>query len=194
VADLLKVETVAQYIGLSDPSPDLDLIDRLIDAAKDAIEAMTARSLATATTYTEYHDAGRAYIYVRVPPIVSITNLYDDAQTSARSIGSDDWIDDTDDSGQNYRAGKVELWNDESSFGGDRLDAKVVYVGGWTTSTIPQDLLQAWVELVSFWYNNTERTGIRSASQGGQSVQYDENHIPKPLQSVFRRYSIARNW
>lgn len=194
MADLLKAETVAQYIGLSDPSPDLDLIDRLIDAAKDAIEAMTARSLSTATTYTEYHDAGRAYIYVRVPPIVSITNLYDDAQTSARSIGSDDWIDDTDDSGQNYRAGKVELWNDESSFGGDRLDAKVVYVGGWTTSTIPQDLLQAWVELVSFWYNNTERTGIRSASQGGQSVQYDENHIPGPLQSVFRRYSIARNW
>jgi len=188
MADLLTPDDVAPFLGMDDTSADYALLNTLIDAAQETIEQLTNRTLATATTYTEYHDAGDTHIYVDRPPIVSISALYDSAwdkgSNAARTIASTGYITDSDDQGANYRMGKVELCNTESTFGGGRLDAKVTYLGGWTTSTIPADLKQAWCELVAFWFDNPERF----------SVGANNRHVPEPLANVIRRYTLRRNY
>jgi uncharacterized phiE125 gp8 family phage protein len=187
MADLLTAAEVAPFLGTEAVKGDSDFLGVLIDAAQEAIEQLTNRSLNTATTYTEYHDAGGAYIYVDRPPIVSITSLYDGAWTkgsnAAREITSSNYVTDSDDQGHNYRQGKVELCNEEGGFGGARLDAKVVYVGGWTKATLPADLRQAWIELVCYWYDEPERFhNTQGAAQ-----------IPEGLFNVLRRYVLRRN-
>ena len=194
MADLLSVETVAEYLGIADPSDDRNLLDRLINAAKRAFEDIAHRTLDTNTAYTEYHDAGGRYIYVDRPPISEVSTLKDGVQDSARSISTDDWISDSDDQGKNYRAGKIELWQGESHFTGTRLDVEATYNGGWTATNIPQDLREAWIELVAFWFNNTERVGVSSIAADGQSVSYTAENVPLSIAKVFRRYSIARNY
>lgn len=194
MADLLTVEECARHIGIDDFSDDYTLIEDFIGGAKQAIETLTARSLATATSYTEYHDAGDTHVYVDRPPIVSVTTLYDSAwekgSNSARSISSDDWIADTDDQGENYRQGKVELCNTEGEFSGGKRDVKVTYVGGWTTSTLPQDLREAWIELVALRYNSPERIGVSSESGAGVSASWDPNDIPPAQKQKIMRYSL----
>ncbi len=189
MADLLKPGDVAPFLGMDDYADDIDLLNTLIDSAQDTLEVLLNRSLATATTYTEYHDAGERYIYVDRPPIVSISTVQDQAwskgSNAARTIESTNYITDSDDQGTNYRQGKVELCNQESAFGGTRLDALVTYVGGWTTSTLPDDLKQAWIELVCYWYDNPERhiAGAGAAQQ-----------IPEGILNVARRYTLRRNY
>jgi uncharacterized phiE125 gp8 family phage protein len=187
MADLLTAAEIAPFLGTEAVKDDAEFVDTLIGAAQEAIEQITNRNLNTATTYTEYHDAGEGFIYVDRPPIVSILSLYDCAWTkgsnAAREITSTNYVTDSDDQGHNYRQGKVELCNQESSFGGSRLDAKVVYVGGWTKSTLPADLRQAWIELVCYWYNEPERFHTANGA-----VQ-----IPSGLFAVLRRYSLRRN-
>jgi hypothetical protein len=190
MADLLTVYEVQRHLGI-DAGTDPALIDELITAAQSVIEGETKRSLATAATYTEYHMGGRDYICVNRPPIISITSVTDDAQYGSRSIAATNWIDGTDDNGANYEAGIVELWNTESCFAPGRSQVKVVYVGGWTTATLPAGLRQAWIDLVSYWYNNADRLGKITASAGGEAVTYDQEDIPEPIAKRIRRWVIT---
>jgi len=187
MADLLTPAEVAPFLGTEAVKGDAGFVDVLIKAAQELIEQITNRNLDAATTYTEYHDAGDTHIYVDRPPIVSITNLYDGAwpkgSDAAREITSSDYVTDSDDQCHNYRQGKIELCNEEGGFGGARLDAKVVYIGGWTKATLPADLRQAWVELVCYWYNAPERFHTANA----------EDQVPAGLYNVLRRYVLRRN-
>lgn len=184
---LITESDVARHLGLRPDEDEEQILTTLIAAAQSAIEAVIGRSLNAATMRTEYYDAGRRYIYTNERPITSVSYLADDAQTSAREISSDDWINDSDDQGLNYRAGKVELWNDESQFGGGRLDVKIGYTAGWTASTLPGYLKKAWIELVAFWFNAPDRIGVTQAMGNGQNVTYDQNDIPAPIMQALRR-------
>lgn len=157
MADLLTVATVARHLGLTDYEDQRTLLDEYIDAAQSVAERIMNRSLATATNYTEWHDASGAYFYVDHPPIVSISALVDDAQNSARSITLTNVIQSSNDGGHNYAMGRVELWNEESGYCGLRLGTRINYTGGWTTATLPDDVRQAWIDLVVFYFNNPER-------------------------------------
>lgn len=187
MADLLTVEEVAAYLDMPN-TDDRTELSRLIDAAQKSIERLTNRSLATAATYTEYHDGGSGRVYVKRPPIVSITSVTDDAQYGSRSILATNWIDGTDDNGANYEAGIVELWNLESQFAPGRSQVKVVYVGGWTTTTIPDDLRDAWIRLVALWYDTPERDGVVRSADG---TQWAEGQVPPNLLQVIKAYWVS---
>ncbi len=196
MADLLTVRTVAMHLRLDDYAPQTTLLDALIDAAQKTIEREANRSLATAAERTEYHTplviGGIGCIYVDQPPIQATTCpvIYDDYRYSARLISSADWIRSIDDGGANYNAGKIELWNTEVAFAQDRLNVKITYTGGWTASTIPGDLLQAWVNLVAFWFENPDRVGLTQLQDGGYNASWEQAEVPVQLLSVFRAYHV----
>ena len=173
MADLLTVATVARHLGLTDYEDQRTLLDEYIDAAQSVAERIMHRSLATATNYTEWHDASGPYFYVDRPPIVSISALVDDAQNSARSITLTNVVTDSYDGGRNYKIGKVELWDEESGYCGLRLGTRINYTGGWTTATLPDDVRQAWIDLVAYWFNNPDR------------VSEDTGAVPPEIRNVF---------
>ena len=192
MADLLTVAEVARYLALGDYGEQRDTLSEMIDAAQEVIERVTWRSLALNTQRTEYYDGGGTALWTDHAPITSIIALTDDVQYSARSITLTNVIQDTDDNGDNYRKGKVELWKNEGGFGGGRLSARICYEAGWTTTTLPADLRQAWIELVAFWFNNPDRVGVRYGMAGGQSAGYENAPIPTELLAVFKAYRLVR--
>ncbi len=187
MADLLKTEEVAIAMGLGDYQPDYNELNRLINVAKATIEGICNRSLDTAQTYTEYHTGGKPYVYVKRPPIVSITSVTDDAQYGARSIAATNYIDGTDDNGENYAIGRVELWYNESHFTPGKSQVKVVYVGGWTTATIPADIKHAWIRLVSLWYDNPERGFARKSPDG---TEWTEGDVPPDIMHTLLKRQV----
>lgn len=179
---LITTDDVADYID--DDSGDTVLLQSAIDAAQSVIEQFCARDLDAYTTYTEYHDGGRGYIYVIHPPIVSITSITDDWQYSQRALSSDNWIKDTDDNGKNYRIGKVELWKNEGVFTGGRLSVRIVYTGGWTSTSLPGSLRQAWIELAGWMYDHPERVGKVSENVDGMSIVWAQTHMPPAIREI----------
>lgn len=185
MADLLSVEDVARAMGLVDYTDDRTELARLIDVAKATIEGICNRTLDIAATYTEYHRGGKTHVYVKRPPIVSITSVTDDAQYGARSIAATNYIDGTDDNGDNYAIGKVELWNTESAFTPGKSQVKVVYVGGWTTTTLPADIKDVWIRLVQLWFDNPERDAVARNADG--TVWAEGDVPPNMLNRLLRR-------
>jgi len=196
MADLLTVSDVARHLRLDDFAPHYELLDALITAAQAVIEREANRDLDTASERTEYHTPlvleGRGCIYVDNPPILATTCpvIYDDYRYSQRLLSSADWIRSIDDGGINYNAGKIELWNTESFFAQDRLNVKITYTGGWTATTIPGDLLQAWINLVAFWFENPDRIGLTELQDGSYRTIWERAEVPQQLLDVFRAYRV----
>lgn len=178
---MITAEQLARRLGLSEVDAVQEVLDDCLSAAKAVASEVMGRSLDTATTYTEYHDAGAQEVYVHNPPIVAITSVEEGAwpkgANAASLVSTDDIIEDTDDGGRNFAMGKVECLH---AFSGGKLDVKVVYVGGWTADTIPGDLRQAILELAGLYFNAPDRLYDLDARPD----------IPQELVNVFRRYSI----
>lgn len=185
MADLLSVQTVATRMNVTDAAA-LVALDNLIDAAQTTIENLTWRKLSAATTRTEFYDAGRDHIRVDHAPITGIIGLWDDAQDSPREITSHDYICDGNDQGKLWNTGKVKLWQNESHFAGDQLDVRICYVGGWTKTTLPGDLREAWIQLVQVWHDFAERNSGESANLSLTTP----DAVPKPILQVIMRYSL----
>lgn len=198
MADLLTVKEVAAHLRLDDYTEQKALLEELINAAKSAIEREMNRTLDTACAYTEFHTAidinGSGCVYVDHPPIVATTApvVYDDNRYSPRLISTANFITDADDGGFNYSQGKIQLWNDETHFASDELTVKVIYWGGWTTTTLPRELRLGWIELVQFWYENPERVGLTDVRDGSGvfGVTIEAAEIPQQLLMLFHRYYI----
>lgn len=195
MAALLKVDAVMRAMEMDSLGGDDQLLEEIIDGAQKAAEReMGGRSLAEATSRTEYHTPltinGHGCIFVNHPPIVSVTSLYDDYRFSARLISSANYIRSIDDNSFNWNMGKVELWNDEGQFVHDRNNVAITYTGGWTASTLPGDLRQAWIDLVRYWYENPDRVGIQSFGDGSYRVNWEGGHVPEDLRAIFNAYAM----
>ena len=190
MADLLTVYTVAQYLGLDEYADVQSTIEDMINAAQNVIQRIANRSLDANQERTEYYNASGTHLYVDHAPITEIINLTDDVQYSERAITLSNVIQNTDDGGRNYRRGKIELWKNEGGFCGGRLNARVNYRAGWTVATLPDDLRQAWLELVLFWYNNPQRVGLVQAAIAGETVAWQQVEVPQELMKVFKAYRL----
>lgn len=178
---MITADQLARRLGISEVDAVQEVLDSCLAAAKAVASEIMGRSLDTATTYTEYHDAGTKEVYVRNPPIGTLISVHEGAwpkgANAAAEVSTDDIIEDTDDGGRNFGMGKIECLH---AFTGGKLDVKVVYVGGWTADTLPGDLQQAVLELAGLYFNAPDRLYDLDARPD----------IPQELVNVFRRYSI----
>ena|SRR3990167_7983487 len=120
-------------------------------------------------------------------PIITVTELYDDIN---RDFTSSDLIDAAD--YEVYKEnGIVRLYNGESAFSVGVQNIKIIYTGGYTSTTLPEDLTWAICEHVSFLYANRGSSGFSSVRFGSLGKSYMGNPIPPALLRVYRRY---RDW
>jgi hypothetical protein len=139
---------------------------RLIQAVQEYLEGKCKRVFEQATITEYFNGDGRQdCVIVAGPPIVSVTNLWDDPlRVYATPLAVTSYVID------DAEAGIIRL--DGVAFSKGLKNIKLTYVGGF--ATIPKDLEEAAIELV--WaarekgVNNL--VGVRSRSVADGSVQY----------------------
>jgi hypothetical protein len=68
----------------------------------------------------------------------------------------------------------VRLHNNESLFYAGEGSIKIVYTGGYTSTTRPKPLYWALVQQTLYELNHSERIGLQGIRGDGASAEYDE--------------------
>lgn len=143
---------------------------QLRDAAQAAIETYCDRRFDSAQ-WTEYHNGrGDSYLFVKNAPITdsagaitrdsSNITVHDDVDREYDAdalVDADDLVISDPDAG--------EVYYDGGTFLADIQNIKIVYYGGFTAATMPEDVKQAYIILIQEWWIHrsyrTDRTGGR---------------------------------
>ena len=184
---LCTLDEAKEYLGLPLNALTKDaLVRSLINYASAAAEREARRVLVPASTsITEYIDGdGTDSIKVSRAPIIAVSEVYDDI---GRDFTSSDLID-SDDYEIYKENGIVRLFNEESFFQVGVQNVKVVYTGGYTAATLPEDLTWAICEYVTFLYSNRGSSGFSSVRFGSLGKSYVPQAIPPAILRVFRQY------
>lgn len=157
---------------------------RLITAVQAFLEEECERVFEAATVTDYFHgDDWRDRVIVARPPLISITNIWDDpARVYATPLSASRYvIADAD-------AGLIRL--DGLTFTTGLRNIKVAYVGGYTE--IPQDLSQAAMEMV--WAAREKGAnnliGVRSRSVADGSVQFVNLGWGGLVDDIVRKYRL----
>lgn len=169
---ITTVPSCKAFRGIAGDNQEHDAeLDRLISAVQEWLEGECERKFDQATV-TEFYSGRdwRDLIIVARPPIVSMTNLWDDparlygtplpaSSSIVPPVGSSD-----------SQAGIVRL--NGTTFSDGLQNIKIIYLGGFTI--IPADLEQAAIEMV--WAAREKGlhnlVGVRSRSIADGNVQY----------------------
>jgi len=163
------------------------LLQRVIDAAQERCEAWCGGRKFELADYTEYHDIPtntQAFVYVKHPPLNSVTSLTDDAQDSGggSTVSSTDYNTDAD-------KGRIYLQASESYFTRGPLALKVVYSGGWAENDVPSAVwFGCMMEAGNLWINAPDRLGKSAEAADGQSVTWAEGDICPEAANLLRPY------
>ncbi len=181
----VKPEDVAVYLDLDlqAAAPKLTLLCR---AVQRRIEDYCERYFLKAT-YSEYHDvppSGAYSVWVKNPPIVTLTSLTDDAQDGARAITVA--TDVAQYNGPNY--GEARLWNNESGFVSGVKAVLIVYTGGYAEDDMPEDLALAAWQMVAVQWEGAEPLARASQAIDGESITWRAEGIPPQAKPILDKY------
>lgn len=196
---LISLTEVKESLGINVGTYD-NLLTRLINSATEQIENYCNRRF-TETVYTEiYSGDGNQFLFLRNAPVTALTKIefmtgdYDDPAWDAYE--SEFYNIDT-----TYTGGST-MSNDNSGVVYNRVsfykgfnNIRVSYVAGY--STIPSDVSESCVDLVSYLYKAKNSKGIKSESLGDRSVTYDTGATVKSafdslgLDDVLAQYRIV---
>lgn len=142
---LITLQDVKNYLQIEESTQDAQLT-QMIKSVEAQVKKTLGRELESAER-TEYYDGdGKGIILVKEFPITAVASLYDDPD---RDYGSDTLISSDD-----YIWGQVDglapgaIRLDLGFFYRSQKNVKVTYTGGYTTSTLPEDIKMALIKLV----------------------------------------------
>lgn len=159
-------------------------LERLIPAVQTWLEQECQRTFDQATVTEYFHgNDWRDCLIISRPPIVSITNLWDDpARAYATPLSASQYVI------ADAEAGIIRL--DGLTFSKGLRNIKITYVGGY--QVMPTDLEQAAIEMVWAAYMKGDQNliGVRSRSIGDGSVQFVNLSWPLDLDAIISKYRL----
>lgn len=171
-ANALIDRSYLRQMWRSDLLDDLDFADELINQASAIAERVADRNL-VAREVTEIHDGlGGTRLLLKQWPIVSVASVHVDA---ARN-----WEAGSAVTGYYYESGPAIL-HYAGGFGRIAQSVRVVYTGGLVT--VPSDLKEAAVELVSWLWTRQRSNTIAVRTTDGLDGTRTEHEITIPLQA-----------
>lgn len=141
-------------------------------------ESIMHREIMESERTEKYSVNGRDTILLRCWPVSSVSSVTVDDE-----VLDSDLYDVENDTGVIYRI-------DGANFPDGRRNIKIIYTGGWTESTLPDDIKFAAIEAVSWNLSrlNDNAMGIKSqTTPDGVNVGY-ELVMPLSVQRVFESY------
>ena len=174
---LATLDQVKTYIGNSADASDDALLQRLIAAASSAIERACDRTLAQ-TLYVEHRNGnGGTALSLRNFPVTSVTAVSINGLSlpEATTWDSSGWA--------------LEAPNRLRLLGGrlfttGLLNVRVTYTAGYSSFTMPPDIVQACCLMTSLAYKERDRLGLDSKTINGETVNFTSDEMPPSVQAV----------
>lgn len=165
---LTTLADVKEALGITDNTQD-SLLTNLINRATDIIEKYCDGRRFASTDYTneEYDGDGSHFLTLKNFPVSALTSVQ--RMTGDFTTPSWDTLDSSmykylDEEGQIYYTG---------GFSSGIRNYRASYTAGYTT--IPNDLAQACITLVSYLKNQTKSVGMKSETLGEYSYTKDDD-------------------
>lgn len=189
--DITTLELVKEFLGITDTSKDT-FLRHLITRASRFIKTYTGREYAS-TTYTEEVHSGNGYqkLYLDHYPIISVTEVKEDDV----ALDSDEYEILSEEGAIFREAGwtggslaMADTLSTEPDPYAETRNLKVTYTAGW--ASIPDDIVQACLQLVALWYTGANSAGIeRETTPGGYSVTYGKAvGVPDDIKLILDQY------
>jgi hypothetical protein len=183
---LTDLATVKEWMGILPSSIDDDtLLERLIDAVSGTIERYLGRALTSAARTEYYTCRGGTVLPLYHYPITAVATLTVDGEAIPvySSLTGCGYLIDT----SMLLLNGYTFSTPEST---DYNNVTVVYTAGY--STIPYDIEQAAIHLVSLRYRERDRIGQQSKILAGETVRYSVFDMPPDVQAVLNQYRDVR--
>ncbi len=175
--DLTTLANVKQWVNVSNSTDDA-LLTRLITSVSNFMQSWLNRQLNPAT-YSDVNDGtGGQRMMLTNYPVTAVTSLTVDgipvpASSSPTSPGYT-----FDQYGVTLRGGYY--------FGSGLQSVSVTYTAGY--ASMPVEIEQACIELVSLRYAERLRPGVTSRSLGGENVAYSSAGISNSVSELLQQY------
>lgn len=183
--DLVLWETIQTFIGAADA--DQQQVEFLITAASKFANNFTSRKLAkreyAGVTDDEIYDGtGSIVLYLRQYPVNTITAIYEDTN---RVWGTDTEIDSAS---YTFYPNRGKVVFDSILFTGRRT-VKVKYNAGYAPVDTPEDLAQAIVITVDYWYKrmSDHGWGVTSVGVEDKRIAYQLG-VPNQAKEILKMY------
>lgn len=162
-----------------------DFVNQTINRISTLFESWCHRQFMSAT-YTEYFDggggganSGGSWLFPNVSPIISVTSIFED----------DDWVwgvDDEIDSVE-YRVADGNSIFYDGIFTNGPQSVRLIYVAGYTSDTIPEDLKQAAIVEVARIVKHRTDFDVLTVNRDDGTVQYTQyDFLPLSLKTLYR--------
>ena len=179
MSDLTTVANVVGYLGLSDTAATAanSLLARLVSAASAFLEQNLNRTFEV-TEYVETRNGhDERFITFGDYPVASVQSVVISGVTvpPAPDMTSNGYLfDSTRLSLSGYR------------FYRGYLNVELQYTAGFVT--IPLEIEQACIELVSAKYKGRDRIGVSAKTINGETISFTRSDLTEDLKSVLRAY------
>ena len=190
---LTQLSTVKNRLGITDTTDDT-LLTNFIKFAGGRFELECHRSFERAVNAVEEFSGDVREIRVARYPIESVSQFH------LKTNETDGWQLQSDVEHVIRRACVISLGG---AFGSQAQQGKVTYTGGYVLpgntpgsgqTALPDDLEQACVEQVAYWYQNRHRLGLLSVPADGRTFyQLAKIDLLPQVESVLSRYERWEN-
>ena len=190
---LTQLLTVKTRLGISEfEVKDDSILTNAIKAISDRFDKECNRTLARSVDHVEEFPADEAELRLSCYPIETISKF------ELKSDEAGGWLELM---GVEYLVRRNCVVSLKSQLGAWREQARITYTGGYvmpgTTAAagqtaLPDDLEQAAVEQVVFWYQNREITGVTKLwPKGGTYEQFADIDLLPGVRAVL---ALHRRW
>ena len=169
---------VKDFLGLQAAGNDIDdFVNQTINRISTLFESYCHRKFMSAS-YTEYHDSdGDSWIFPKNTPVTVITAIYEDEDWD---FGADTEIDSTE-----YKLADENSIFYDGVFTKGPQSLKIEYTGGYTSSTLPEDLKQAAIVEVARIIKHRTDFDILSVNRDDGTVTFTQfDFLPLTLKTL----------
>lgn len=174
--DFVTVEQVKSYLGINTFADDA-LLARLITSSSAYIRSWINRDITQGTYTDNVNGSGGSFLTLANYPVTAVSSVMIDGQSIPQAILVTDQgyiIDDNGIALRGYRFCK-----------GVR-NISVTYTAGF--ATVPDDITQACIEMVSIRYKERDRVGLVSKALAGETISYSQKDMQDSVKTLLQQY------
>jgi hypothetical protein len=183
MADLTTLPNVKQWLGVQSVADD-SLLSRLISASSDFITTWLGRDV-TLQSYNSYRDGSDGNVMIcRNYPVQSVSLLSIDGNVVPAAVFVSPWA--LPSPGFVFDQFSIMLVGGVYRFTRGYQNVYISYQAGY--STIPTEIEQAAIELISIRYKERDHIGQISKNIGGEIISYSQKDITDSIQTTLGQY------